>query len=213
VVALSAALVLAGLLLAGLFRDHVMRQFESTLTTQLDQLTARLVLDVQGQPQLDWHLARARAAATQGLPSQRTAVGSVLSGLLRVMSKVHAERALDWRAPASDDAIWFAGESQDPQEMRGNLLDNAGRWARQTVAVGVQQRNERLQITIDDDGPGIAPELTRGVRLDESAPGSGLGLHIVAALSGLYGGSVELGDSPLGGLRVQLNLPVPPDPT
>jgi signal transduction histidine kinase len=75
-----------------------------------------------------------------------------------------------------------------------------------------------LQITIDDDGPGIAPErraaaLTRGVRLDESAPGSGLGLHIVAELSGLYGGSVELGDSPLGGLRVQLKLPVPPDPT
>ncbi|MFT5933213.1 MAG: signal transduction histidine kinase [Hydrogenophaga sp.] len=170
------------------------------------------------QRQLDWHLARARAAATQGPPGQRTAVGPVLSGLLRVMSKVHAERALDWRAPASDDAIWFAGESQDLQEMLGNLLDNAGRWVRQTVAVGVQQRNERLQITIDDDGPGIAPErraaaLTRGVRLDESAPGSGLGLHIVAELSGLYGGSVELGDSPLGGLRVQLKLPVPPDPT
>lgn len=170
------------------------------------------------QRQLNWHLARARAAATQGLPGQRTAVGPVLDGLLRVMGKVHAERALDWRAPASAGAIWFAGESQDLQEMLGNLLDNAGRWARQTVAVGVQQRNERLQITIDDDGPGIAPQrrtaaLTRGVRLDESAPGSGLGLHIVAELSGLYGGSVELSDAPLGGLRVQLNLPARPDST
>ena len=81
----------------------------------------------------------------------------------------------------------------------------------------LQQQGQRLQITIDDDGPGIAPErraaaLTRGVRLDESAPGSGLGLHIVAALSALYGGSVELGDSPLGGLRVRLKLPATPRP-
>lgn len=164
------------------------------------------------QRQLDWHLARARAAATRGLPGQRTAVGPVLSGLLRVMGKVHADRALDWRAPNSDDAIWFAGEAQDLQEMLGNLLDNAGRWARHAVSVEAQQQGQRLLITIDDDGPGIAPErraaaLTRGVRLDESAPGSGLGLHIVAALSVLYGGSVELRDSPLGGLRVQLNLP------
>jgi signal transduction histidine kinase len=164
------------------------------------------------QRQLDWHLARARAAATRGLPGQRTAVGPVLSGLLRVMAKVHADRALDWRAPTSDDTIWFAGEAQDLQEMLGNLLDNAGRWARHAVSVAAQQQGQRLLITIDDDGPGIAPErraaaLTRGVRLDESAPGSGLGLHIVAALSALYGGSVELRDSPQGGLRVQLNLP------
>jgi signal transduction histidine kinase len=169
------------------------------------------------QRQLDWHLARARAAATQGLPGQRTAVGPVLQGLLRVMGKVHADRALEWRAPAPDEAIWFAGEAQDLQEMLGNLLDNAGRWARDRVAVDLQQQGQRLQITINDDGPGIAPErraaaLTRGVRLDESAPGSGLGLHIVAELSGLYGGSVELGDSPLGGLRVRLNLPATPAP-
>lgn len=169
------------------------------------------------QRQLDWHLARARAAATQGLPGQRTAVDPVLQGLLRVMGKVHADRALEWRAPASDAAIWFAGEAQDLQEMLGNLLDNAGRWARHAVWVKAQQQGQRLLITIDDDGPGIALErraaaLTRGVRLDESAPGSGLGLHIVAELSGLYGGSVELGDSPLGGLRMQLNLPATPTP-
>ena len=164
------------------------------------------------QRQLDWHLARARAAATQGLPGQRAAVGSVLQGLLRVMAKVHAERRLEWHASPVSDGLWFAGEAQDLQEMLGNLLDNAGRWARGAVAVSAEHRGDRLLITVDDDGPGIAPDrrdaaLTRGVRLDESAPGSGLGLHIVADLAALYGGTLSLHDSTLGGLRALLDLP------
>jgi sensor histidine kinase regulating citrate/malate metabolism len=134
------------------------------------------------------------------------------------MGKVHAARALGWRAPTSDDAIWFAGEVRDLQEMRGKLLGNAGRWARDTVAVERQQQGQRLQTTINNDRLGIAPErraaaLTRGVRLDGLAPVSGLGLHTVAALSGLCGGSVELGCSPLGDLRVQLSLPATSAPT
>lgn len=166
------------------------------------------------QRQLDWQLARARAAATQGLPGQRTAVAPVLQGLLRVMGKVHAARDLHWRAPTPADDALFAGESQDLQDMLGNLLDNAARWAAREVAVVAQRQGDRLSITIDDDGPGIAPDrrgaaLTRGTRLDESAPGSGLGLHIVAELAGLYRGTIELDDSPLGGLRVRLDLPAP----
>ncbi len=164
------------------------------------------------QRQLNWQLARARAAATLGLPGQRTAVGPVLQGLLRVMGKVHAARDLHWHAPPPEDDALFAGEAQDLQDMLGNLLDNAGRWATSEVAVAAQRTGNRLLITIDDNGPGIAPErrsaaLTRGTRLDESAPGSGLGLHIVAELAGLYGGTLALDDSALGGLRVQLTLP------
>jgi signal transduction histidine kinase len=166
------------------------------------------------QRQLDWQLARARAAATQGLPGQRTAVGPVLQGLLRVMGKVHAARELRWRAPPPAANALFAGEEQDLQDMLGNLLDNAARWATSEVAVAAQRQGDRLLITIDDDGPGIAPErrsaaLTRGTRLDESAPGSGLGLHIVADLADLYGGALALSEGPLGGLRVQLELPAP----
>ncbi len=166
------------------------------------------------QRQLNWQLARARAAATQGLPGQRTAVAPVLQGLLRVMGKVHAARELRWHAPPPATDALFAGEAQDLQDMLGNLLDNAGRWAANEVAVVAQRTGDRLLIVIDDDGPGIAPErraaaLTRGVRLDESAPGSGLGLHIAAELADLYGGALALSDSPLGGLRVQLELPTP----
>lgn len=164
------------------------------------------------QRQLDWQLARARAAATQGLPGQRTALAPVLQGLLRVMGKVHAARHLQWHAPAPGGDALFAGESQDLQDMLGNLLDNAARWASREVAVTAQRNANELLITIEDDGPGIAPErrgaaLTRGTRLDESAPGSGLGLHIVAELAGLYGGTLALDDSALGGLRVRLSLP------
>ena len=166
------------------------------------------------QRQLDWQLARARAAATQGLPGQRTALAPVLQGLLRVMGKVHAERQLHWQAPAPADML-FAGESQDLQDMLGNLLDNAARWATREVAAAAQRQDDWLLITIDDDGPGIAPErrrdaLKRGTRLDESAPGSGLGLHITAELARLYGGELALEDSPLGGLRVRLTLPATP---
>ncbi len=179
----------------------------------LPALVAEQVAVVQRQ--LNWQLARARSAATQGLPGQRTAVALVLQGLLRVMGKVHAARDLHWRAPTPNDDALFAGESQDLQDMLGNLLDNAARWAAREVAVVAERQGDRLSITIDDDGPGIAPDrrgaaLTRGTRLDESAPGSGLGLHIVAELAGLYGGSLALCDSPLGGLRVRLELPAPP---
>jgi signal transduction histidine kinase len=169
------------------------------------------------QRHVDWHLARARAAAAQGLPGARAAVAPVLAGLLRVMERVHAGRALALACEPVDPAFSFAGEVQDLQEMLGNVLDNACKWARREVRVqaaaapGAAARG--LRIVIEDDGPGIDPArreavMARGARLDESVPGSGLGLAIVQELAGLYGGSVALGSSALGGLRVELALPL-----
>ena len=115
---------------------------------------------------------------------------------------------------ASDLA--FAGEVQDLQEMLGNLLDNACKWARHGVQVSAASLGtgpgSRLQVVIDDDGPGIESDrresvMARGARLDESVPGSGLGLAIVHELAGLYGGSVRLQAAPTGGLRVEVELP------
>ena len=162
--------------------------------------------------QLQWHLARARAAATQQVPGQRTALEPVLAGLLRTMDKLHAERHLDLGAEGVSTDLAFAGEEQDLQEMLGNLLDNACRSARSAVAVRAVREGPWLQITVDDDGPGIAPEqraavLQRGVRLDESQPGSGLGLAIVVDLARLYGGDLTLGSAPAGGLSARLSLP------
>ena len=143
-------------------------------------------------------------------------VAPLLAGLLRVLERVHHERrlAIDATAVAAD--CGFAGEAQDLQEILGNVLDNACKWARGMVHVEAALHGAgarpRLRIVVDDDGPGIDLErrraaLARGARLDESVPGSGLGLAIALELVDLYHGELTLGDSPLGGLRVEVGLP------
>lgn len=160
--------------------------------------------------QIDHHLARARVAAAAQGKGQRCAVGPVIEGLLRAMQRIHAARGLEFTFAASGN-LQFRGEAQDLQEMLGNLLDNAGKWAARRVEVNCASDGATLRIDIDDDGPGIAAAdrallLQRGQRGDERVPGSGLGLAIVDELAGLYGGRLELLDAPLGGLRARLNL-------
>ena len=103
--------------------------------------------------------------------------------------------------------------------MIGNLVDNACKWAASRVAIEVVRERpdparERhvVRIIVDDDGRGLSPSereqvSKRGQRLDETKPGSGLGLSIVVELAALYGGSLALGTAPLGGLRAELVLP------
>ncbi len=133
------------------------------------------------------------------------------------MDKVHAQRHLDLGAHWPREPLVFAGEEPDLQELLGNLLDNACQWATSAVALtGQRLPNDRLALCVDDDGPGIAPEareqaLARGGRLDERKPGSGLGLAIAQDLARRYEGTLTLEDSPLGGLRVRVELPAAPD--
>ena len=166
--------------------------------------------------QVDWHLARSRAAA-QAAPGTRTAVGPVIDGLLRVVGRVHAGRSLTLTSEPIAPTTSFAGELQDLQEIVGNVLDNACAWARSEVRVSASSDRalRQLHIVVDDDGPGIDAArrdavIARGARLDESVPGSGLGLAIVHELVALYGGKVTLGAAPIGGLRVELVLPAAP---
>lgn len=162
--------------------------------------------------QVDWHLARARAAARKVFGAEAVALAPLVAGLLRVMERVHAERGLRLRADALDPEAHCACAAQDLQEMLGNLLGNACKWAHSEVVVRLESRPGAWCLVVDDDGPGVAAArraevLARGVRLDESVPGSGLGLHIVLELATAYGGSLTLEDAPLGGLRVRLVLP------
>lgn len=183
------------------------------------ELSALVGEQVQvAQRQMHWHLARARAAATQHVPGQRTALQPVLANLLRAMDKLHADRHLDLGADEIPPGLAFAGQEPDLQEMLGNLLDNACRSARAAVSVTAKREGPWLRITVDDDGPGIAPEqraavLQRGVRLDERRDGSGLGLAIVVDLARLYGGDIELMTADAGGLSVRLSLPAAADLT
>lgn len=165
---------------------------------------------------VDWHLARSRAAAAHGVPGARVPLQPVVSGLLRVLERVHAERGISFDCTQIAPELTFAGEVQDLQEILGNLFDNACKWARREVRVSANSHASasvrRLHIVIDDDGPGIDEAgresvMARGARLDESVPGSGLGLAIVSELVGLYGGNIWLQAAPAGGLRVELDLP------
>ncbi|HEV2561907.1 MAG TPA: sensor histidine kinase [Rhizomicrobium sp.] len=161
--------------------------------------------------QVDHYLARARTAGAVDVLGNRTLVKPVLEDLARVLKRIHAERAMaiEVECPAS---LAFRGERQDLEEMAGNLIDNACKWAHSRVAVSAARRDGKLELRVGDDGPGLDPEdreraVERGERLDESVPGSGLGLAIVSDIAKLYGGSFELGDSALGGLEVRLTLP------
>ena len=175
---------------------------------------ARLIHDQVGlaRKQVDYHLSRAQAAAAHRVPGARTPLAPIIDGLLRTMQHIHAERRLQLEAAPLPPTLCFQGEAQDLQEMLGNLLDNACKWANHTVVISVHADETRLQIHVDDDGQGIAAGqrtavLQRGIRADEAVPGSGLGLAIVDDLARLYGGQLELHAAPLGGLRATLTLP------
>lgn len=164
--------------------------------------------------QVDYHLARARASAAGTRGDARCALHESATGLARTMQAVHAERGLDL-ALDIDDRLAVAVDRHDLDEMLGNLLDNACKWAHTRVAVAAERTDDATRVTVDDDGPGLAPDLRqavlrRGVRADEAAPGSGLGLAIVDDLARRYGGDLALSGSPLGGLRVALTLPAAP---
>jgi signal transduction histidine kinase len=162
--------------------------------------------------QVDHYLARARAAGAVDALGNRTPVSPVLEDLARVLARIHQDSGLEI-AVVCPETLAFRGERQDLEEMAGNLMDNACKWARKRVRVTVARLDgARFSVRVDDDGPGLtAEERTqvgeRGERLDESVPGSGLGLAIVRDIAKLYGGSFELDAASLGGLEARLTLP------
>jgi signal transduction histidine kinase len=168
--------------------------------------------------QVAHHLERARIAARVTVIGTVTEVVPVIEALRRTMEKIHRDRGVAIDVEASDQ-VKFRGERQDLEEMAGNLVDNACKWAESRVFIEVLMRrsadadaSRMLHIIVDDDGRGLSAAdrvkvSRRGQRLDESKPGSGLGLSIVVDLAALYGGSLTLGTAPIGGLRAELVLP------
>jgi signal transduction histidine kinase len=165
--------------------------------------------------QVNYYLDRARAAALAGTLGTMTEVEPVIAGLARTFAKIYRDKQLvvDLAVPAG---LRFRGERQDLEEMAGNLIDNASKWAATRVAVSAEIRREQgrssLRLIIEDDGPGLPGDartemLKRGRRLDETKPGSGLGLSIVSDLAALYRGSLSLEAASIGGLRAVLELP------
>lgn len=161
------------------------------------------------------HLERARIAARVTVVGSLTEVVPVVEALARTMEKIHRDRAIAIEVRAAAP-VSFRGERADLEEMLGNLIDNACKWAASRVVIEVLRGGagdgQAVRILVDDDGHGLTPAereqvARRGRRLDETKPGSGLGLSIVVELAGLYGGELTLGAAPIGGLRADLTLP------
>jgi signal transduction histidine kinase len=180
-----------------------------------DSLAAKVIEQTNiMRDQIAHHLERARLAARLKVVGGVTDVVPVVTALTRTMEKIYQPRgiAIDLHAPGE---VRFRGERQDLEEMVGNLIDNACKWAQMRVSVEVVPDaavRPMVRIVVDDDGPGLSPGqrdqvARRGRRLDETKPGSGLGLSIVVELSTLYGGSLSLSTAPIGGLRAELVLP------
>ncbi|BCG96019.1 ATP-binding protein [Mesorhizobium sp. 131-2-1] len=168
------------------------------------------------QKQVDHYLQRARVAAQRDSVVYRTPVAPLVQRMVRVLQKLKPETSLTLSLPAAE--IIFGGEREDLEELLGNLLDNALKWAKGAVAVSVAPISAKdgaganmFEIAIEDDGPGIPEDkareaLKRGRRLDETKPGTGLGLAIVADLVNEYGGALALERSAMGGLKAVVRL-------
>lgn len=157
------------------------------------------------------HLGRARSAALGGPVRTRTAIASRVSDLALVLGKVNVDKAITFDNQIPPE-LAVACEQQDIDEMLGNVLENAFAWCHRNVAARTREEGRSVVIVIEDDGPGLAPELMSqamqaGQRLDESSPGFGFGLSITRELAELYAGSLTLDRSALGGLRVAIRLP------
>ncbi|MEW5685115.1 MAG: ATP-binding protein [Pseudomonadota bacterium] len=196
---------------------HALKTPISVMLTEADQRPGPLAEVVSRQAevmrqQVDHHLRRARAAARSQGQGERTSVAEVLDELARTLEKIFRAKGveIDWDAP---DDLWFAGERQDFMEIAGNAMENAGKFGNRKVRVRADAIGpERLRLVVEDDGPGLPPDrreevIRRGARLDENAPGSGLGLSIIDELARAYRGSLNLGASTLGGLSVTVQLP------
>ncbi len=167
------------------------------------------------QKQVEHYLQRARVAAQRDSVVYRTPVSPLVQRMVRVLQKLNPETGLSLTLPAGE--VIFAGEREDLEELLGNLLENALKWAKGAVAVTVTSLADKdgspslFEISIEDDGPGIPEDkareaLKRGRRLDETKPGTGLGLAIVADLVNEYGGTLALERSGLGGLKAAVRL-------
>ncbi|NOT40549.1 MAG: sensor histidine kinase [Alphaproteobacteria bacterium] len=196
---------------------HFLKTPLSVLANEVQGATGPLAETVARQVQtmrrqVDHYLARARTVASAQVIGARTEVAPVISDLARALNKIYSSRGIHVEKHCPE-GMYFRGDRSDFEEMVGNLLDNACKWADGEVTVTVAtSKPGRLSVLVVDDGPGLTDEqkkrvIERGERLDESKPGSGLGLGIVKEIAELYGGQLTLGRAQAGGLSAELDLP------
>ncbi len=203
---------------------HALKTPLSVITNEIGENASSLANKMREQlgvmrDQINLYLERARREARAQNAGYSTEVAPVIEALARTVQRIRRDRKIDFQisVPAK---LLFRGEKQDLEEMLGNLLDNAGKWAKSkcrvtATALAHENTDARawFEITVEDDGPGIAPHqreqaLKRGQRLDETKSGSGLGMSIIIETATMYAGGMILEASELGGLRAVVKLPM-----
>ena len=199
---------------------HGLKTPLAILTNELDRLRAEGKISTEEMErqaqtmaaQIELHLGRARAAAAQFAhpPEATCELGPSVDRLARTLRRLHESKGVSIEIDIEEN-LAFLGDREDLEEMLGNLLDNACKWAESAVRLTAHRSDNRVTIAIDDDGPGLTGDqraaLARGERLDTARKGTGAGLALTRSLAQLYGGSINLERSPLGGLRVAVELP------
>ncbi len=183
------------------------------------ELADHVMMQTQNmRDQINMYLDRARRAARARTLASVTVVEPVLDSLSRTLQRINLDKNVTVDVQCTENAR-FRGEKQDLEEMIGNLLENAFKFAESRIDLHAVWRPSEMDegrvwidIFVSDDGPGLTPQqryeaVKRGHRIDESKPGSGLGLNIVSETAAMYGGKIKLGPSYLGGLEVKLKLP------
>jgi two-component system, OmpR family, sensor histidine kinase PhoQ len=182
------------------------REIAGPVNEQIDRMTKII----------DHQLQRAAGGGAAALGQAPVALAPLAAELRAALLRVHGSKDLLMEVEIEPDT-GFAGDSGDLTELLGNLLDNACKWSRSRVRLraGIDTQAppaQRLWLSVEDDGPGIAATdrervLGRGVRADEDRPGHGLGLAMVRDTVALYGGQLDIDRSELGGARLALRLP------
>lgn len=178
---------------------------ETEIGREVEELTRSM------QRHIDRELARARIAANLRAPGADADLPVILRRVADAIRRTPRGEAVHWSIELPDH-LHLRMDAQDLVELSGNLVDNAAKWAREQAAIRLEQHPSQIVLVIEDDGPGVPPDLIaslgeRGVRLDESLPGTGLGLAISRDLVTAYGGSLELSNRAEGGLRAEIRLP------
>lgn len=150
-----------------------------------------------------------QATALPAVAGRRTAIRPVAAAIAETLARLHPHCGVEVDVPV---ALQFRGEQEDLEEILGNLMENACKWAHARVRVAARADGDALEIAVEDDGAGLDPAeraraRERGARLDERTPGSGLGLAIVEEVVALHGGTLHLEDGSLGGLRARVRVP------
>jgi signal transduction histidine kinase len=182
------------------------------------QLAASILAQVERmRRQVDAHLTRARIDMSRHRAVAPVPLLESIEGIVRTLERLYGDRRVACDIGVAE-SLHVMAVRDDLDEILGNLLENAYKWARAACRVDARSDAGRIILVIDDDGPGVPAEVrergpARGLRADEATPGSGLGLSIALDLVSAYGGRLALEESPMGGLRVVIDLQAPPSTT